>query len=431
MSRTKSFAVAAATAGALLLAACSSTSTAGTAPSTSDGKASGKLEVFSWWTSGSENAALEALFSATTKANPGIDIVNAAVAGGAGTNAQQALATRLSGGDVPETWQTHAGGSLGDYVTQGVVDDLSALYAANGWDKVLPKAILDSLTYDGKIYAVPTGIHRGNVLWSNKALLAKAGVTMGDGVSWSELKTAALALRAKGVTPLCLGDKDIWTTATLLESMIVGEVGPDGWAGLLKGTMKWSDPKVIDAVNHFNEALTWTNADHKALDWVGAVSALADGKCAMNVMGDWEYGELVVKHQKIDGTDFGASIIGDPTNFVTVTDVFVLGHGSKNPVAAKAWLTALLSPDAQLAFNKAKGSGPVRTDLSTSSLGAYQQAAVKTIASGSLIPSLIQGQANIPASIGQAFSDSTTLLEASHDAAAFAKAMDAAVAAGS
>ena len=40
---------------------------------------------------------------------------------------------------------------------------------------------------------------------------------------------------------------------------------------------------------------------------------------------------------------------------------------------------ALLSPDAQLAFNKAKGSAPVRTDLSTSSLGAYQQAAVKTM----------------------------------------------------
>lgn len=430
---TRTATLIAVTTGALLLAACGGGGGSAEPPaaSASSGPATGDVEVFSWWTSGSENAALEQLFGATKAANPGINLINAAVAGGAGTNAQQVLATRLSGGDIPGTWQTHAGGALGDYVTQGVIDDLTPLYTKNGWDKVLPKAILDSLTYDGKIYAVPTGVHRGNVVWTNTALLAKAGVTVGDGVTWDQLKVGAEALQAKGIVPLCLGDKDIWTAATLLESIIVGEVGPDSWTKLLSGDLAWGDPAVATAVGHFNEALTWTNKDHKALDWTGAVTALADGKCAMNVMGDWEYGELLVKHNLVDGTDFSSTVIGDPNDFVTVTDVFVEGDGSKNPAGALAWLTAIMTPDAQLKFNAKKGSAPVRTDVPVTTLGAYQQAAVKTLTSGVLVPSLIQNQANIPASIGQAFSDSTTLLEANGDTGAFGKAMDAAVASGS
>jgi ABC-type glycerol-3-phosphate transport system substrate-binding protein len=39
-----------------------------------------KLEVFSWWTSGGEAAALDALCQAYKKADPGVQIVNATVA---------------------------------------------------------------------------------------------------------------------------------------------------------------------------------------------------------------------------------------------------------------------------------------------------------------------------------------------------------------
>lgn len=442
MVRRKGFAAALVAVGAMLLTACGSSSksntpaagstsaSGSTGASAASSAASGKLEVFSWWTSGSENAALQELFKATKAANPNIDIANAAVAGGAGTNAQQVLATRLSAHDIPTTWQTHAGGALGDYVNQGVAADLTSLYNDNGWTKSVPKSLLDSLTYDGKIYAVPTGVHRNSVLWWNKSLMTQAGVNLGDSVSWSQLESAAKALKAKGITPLCLGDQDVWTAATLLEGMLVGELGADEFKNLLSGKAKWSDPKVTDVVNHFDETLTWTNADHKALDWTGAVADLASNKCAMNVMGDWAYGELIVKNKKVDGTDFGYSILGDASTFITVTDVFVVGKGSKNPAAGMAWAKAIMDPQTQTAFSKQKGSSPARTDADVSQLGAYQQGAAKTLASGTLIPSLIQGQAKIAASIGQAFSDGVTLLEGNHDASKFAASMDAAVAAG-
>src|SRR5258707_816252 len=66
-----------------------------------------KLEVFSYWTSGGEAAALTALFDAYKKVDPKTEITNAAIAGGAGTNAQAVLQTRLQGKNPPDTWQSH------------------------------------------------------------------------------------------------------------------------------------------------------------------------------------------------------------------------------------------------------------------------------------------------------------------------------------
>src|ERR671935_128822 len=149
MSRVRRLAIVAAIAAASLTVLGASV-----ADSAQNKGATGKLEVFSWWTSGSENAALEQLFAATKKANPGIDIVNAAVAGGAGTNAKQVLATRLAGGDVPETWQTQPGGELNDYVNQRVTEPIDDLYAKNGWAKVVPPSILKSVSFNGHRYAV-------------------------------------------------------------------------------------------------------------------------------------------------------------------------------------------------------------------------------------------------------------------------------------
>jgi glucose/mannose transport system substrate-binding protein len=386
----------------------------------------GKVEVFSWWTSGSESAALNAILSGLKKSNPGIEIINAAVAGGAGTNAKQVLATRLAAGDTPETWQTHPGGELKGYVDQASVLDLTALYKSEGWNKVVPKGLVDSMTYNGKTYSVLTGIHRANAVWTNKAALRKAGVSLGASVTFAQLEAAAQKLKAAGIAPLCLGDKDIWTAAQLLEETLVGELGAATFNNLAAGKASWTDAKVVTAVNHFNTMLTWANSDHKALDWTGAVAALAKGTCAMNVMGDWAYGELIVKQQKKDNIDFGYTIIGDPKTFVTVGDSFVIGAKSKNAAAGEAFAKAVMDPKVQIAFNKLKGSAPYRTDVSTASLGAYQRAAAKTLATGTLVASLVHGQQLVAASVGQAFSDGVTVLQANKDAAAFGKAMNAA-----
>ena len=60
-----------------------------------------KLEVFSWWTSGGEAAALNALFNTYKNQYPSVGIINATVAGGSGSAARPVLQTRLAVVPVP------------------------------------------------------------------------------------------------------------------------------------------------------------------------------------------------------------------------------------------------------------------------------------------------------------------------------------------
>ena len=69
-----------------------------------------QLDVMSWWTSGSESAALTVLFDAYGAAFPGVKVQNGAVAGGG--QQRRVVAERLRKRDPPDVWQTFAGASL-------------------------------------------------------------------------------------------------------------------------------------------------------------------------------------------------------------------------------------------------------------------------------------------------------------------------------
>src|SRR5260370_38648658 len=83
------------------LAAC------GTSTTTATG--GGKLEIFSWWTAGGEADGLAEMFKIYRKNYSGVNIVNATVAGGAGTNAKAVLKTRMGGAKPPASFQVQPG----------------------------------------------------------------------------------------------------------------------------------------------------------------------------------------------------------------------------------------------------------------------------------------------------------------------------------
>jgi len=60
-----------------------------------------QIEVFSYWTSGGEAAALQALFDAYKAVQPKTEIINSVVAGGAGTNAFAVLQARVEASGLP------------------------------------------------------------------------------------------------------------------------------------------------------------------------------------------------------------------------------------------------------------------------------------------------------------------------------------------
>lgn len=135
-----------------------------------------EVEVFTWWAAGSELNGLEALEDVFDEQYPDVEFINAAVAGGAGSEAKDLLQTRLQSGEAPDTFQAHAGAELQDYINAEKLEDVSNLYEEFGLDEAFPDDLVKLLTVDGAIYSIPTNIHRSNVVWANPDVLEDAGV---------------------------------------------------------------------------------------------------------------------------------------------------------------------------------------------------------------------------------------------------------------
>jgi glucose/mannose transport system substrate-binding protein len=215
---------------AMLLSACGGNAAPAAEPGqaeTSGEAADGKqeVEVFSWWTGGGEAAGLDAMIKVFNKEYPDIEFINAAVAGGAGTNARAVLATRLQAGDAPDSWQGHAGQELiGTYVAANQLEPLNFLYEQNGWLDVMPETLIPLISDNGNIYSVPVNIHRANVLWYNPQVLADNGLEVPE--SMDDFIAALETLKNAGVdVPLAMGEQ--WTAMHLFETILLGSLGPD------------------------------------------------------------------------------------------------------------------------------------------------------------------------------------------------------------
>jgi glucose/mannose transport system substrate-binding protein len=351
---------------------------------------SGKLEIFSWWTTGGEAAGLQKLYDLYPQMCPGtVSIVNSTVAGGGGANARQVLTTRMLGNDPPGSFQVHMGHELIDsWVTTGYMEPLDSLYAEQGWASVFPKGVLDIVSYEGKPYAVPVNIHRANVLWYNKTVFTANNLQ--PPTTFDEFFAAADALQAKGITPLALGDNDPFASVQLMETVLLGALGADGYDALWTGATDWTSTKVTDALTTYQKMLSYVNSDHSSLTWDQANDLVISGKAAMTIMGDWLEGDNKAK----EFTDYGwLPSPGTAGLYDALSDTFGLPKNAPNSDAVNCWLKVVGSKQGQEAFNPLKGSICARTDCDPALFDTYLQSAMEDWKKDTIVPSLAHGAA--------------------------------------
>jgi glucose/mannose transport system substrate-binding protein len=405
---------------ALALCACGNSLTSAT-------KTTKQLEVVSWWTSGSEAAALNALFAGFRASNPGVEVVNGAVPGGAGSNAIVALAKRLQHDDPPDVWQTFAGKSVQGYARRGVIRSAASVFDRDDLRTRMNPTILRSVMRNGVPYGVPTGAHRSNVLWFNREVLEEAGVTPPSrGYTLAAFLADLAKVKASGTSPLCLGGKDPFTTVELFENTLLSSIGTNGWKDMVGDDLDWRSNKVQTALKSFGVMLGYADPQASGLTWDQATKKLAAGGCAFESMNDSAYGELVAAGAR-EGKDFGSTAFpGTDTSFLAVVDVFVAATGAQNAKNALAFLGAINEPSTQLAFNKAKGSIPVVRDVDVSSLSAYQRASSKAFWSSPPLLSIAHGEAMSPA-FQEGFYEAVSTYVRTRDPDAFAADLEDAV----
>ncbi len=371
------------------LAACSSKS------SSDGGKKSKKeeLEIFSWWTGAGEEDGLKALLKLFGDKYPDVTVKNAAVAGGAGTNAKAVLASRMQGNDPPSTFQVHAGAELNaSWVAAGKMEPLNDLYKEEGWNDKFPQSLIDMVSKDGNIYSVSVDIHRGNVLWYNKKIFDDNGLQPPK--TFDDFFKVADALQKKGITPLALGDKEPWAATMIFENILVAKLGPDDYKKLWTGEIALDDAKVKESAEIFKKMMGYVNKDHSSRNWQDASQLVAKGEAAMNVMGDWAKGYFVNDLKLSLNKDFGYTTTPESQGmFMIISDTFGLPKGVDNVADVKKFLSLLGSVDGQDAFNPLKGSIPARVDADPSKYDDYGKATMEDFKTAQLAPSLAHGSA--------------------------------------
>lgn len=146
---------------------------------------------------------------------------------------------------------------------------------------------------NGRIYQLPANTQTIPVVYYNKSLFARAGITAPP-KTYAEMLTDAAKLKAKGITPFVVGGaKDVHDA---LGPLFAGILGTDLYAKdpnwmheRRAGRTRFTDPDYVKAAGKLADLAAKGYIDKRMLaqDYAATQAAFLKGKGAMYAMGNW------------------------------------------------------------------------------------------------------------------------------------------------
>jgi glucose/mannose transport system substrate-binding protein len=338
------------------------------------------LEVTHWWTSGGEAAAVKELakaFDAT-----GNKWVDGAIAG-SGSTARPIMISRITGGDPMGATQFNHGRQAEELVQAGLMRDLSDVAEKGKWkDVIKPASLLDSCTFEGKIYCAPVNIHSWQWLWLSNAAFEKAGVPLPK--DWNEFVAAGPALKKAGIQPLALGGQP-WQANNLFDVLVLSVGGKELYDKVYKEKDEEvaAGPEIAKIFAQADLARQLAKGSN-VQDWNQATNLVLTGKAGGQIMGDWAQGEYQIAN-KTAGKDYSC-LPGLGLNPVLATGgdaiYFPLLKDEAKSKAQEVLAQTIVDPKTQVAFNLKKGSVPIRGDIDLTAANDCMKKGIDIIAKG-------------------------------------------------
>ncbi len=259
---------------------------------------------------------------------------------------QQKIRTMVAAGEPPDVFYFNFNPNDLSLFKSGQLLDFSPYMDAKWRERFYPSD-LESLTYDGKLLAIP-GEQGPVVFYYNKALLAKVGVTSLP-VTWDDFFALADKLKAAGIGAASLFTADdAWHATNFLSYFAAEAGGPRVFAS----GASLDSPPIVKAASMLQRLFHYAAADAIGAKWAVSVQDFVQGRTAVLVDGPWVIGVL-------DGQmkDPGEVVAG-PAPVLAQGDPSVLVTDAVTPWAASAHLS---DPQKQavVAFMKTFTSEPV------------------------------------------------------------------------
>ncbi|QET80484.1 ABC transporter substrate-binding protein [Aeromonas veronii] len=368
--------------------------------------AASQVEVLHWWTSGGEAKAVEVLKSEWTK--QGNQWNDFAVQGGGGKSAMTVLKSRALAANPPEA--AHLKGyELKEWAGLGFLRDLTPMAEHLGWYSQMPPMVRATLSQNGALMAVPTGIHRVNWLWLNRKVFEQQKLT--PPTDWAQFVTVADQLKKRGITPLAIGNEP-WQLAVLFETVALGEGGKEFYrkAFLEQDSATLTGPDMVRVLTRFQQLRAYVPQKYAGLKWHQATNLLESGGAAMQLMGDWVKGELSAGNYR-PGEDIACLPSPGSAGLFSYNLDSIAMFKQRDPAQLQAQgdlAQLLMTPKFQEEFNRVKGSIPA---LTNPDMSKFDRCAVRSYQDfllaekqDNLLPSMAEGMAT-PTNMRQAILD--------------------------
>jgi glucose/mannose transport system substrate-binding protein len=320
------------------------------------------VEIFSWWAEAGEFDALQALIAVHATRQPKSRIFNSAAA--SRDKGRDQLEDLLAGDESPDIFQEYvharravtSQSALRRRPLDDLVDEL-------GLRQVIFPEILHDITRDGHVFVMPVNVHRENTLLYNRRLFAQHHLAIPR--TLDELLATCRRFKAAGVVPIATSDAG-WILRIMFNDLAVAKLGAAPYRDYFTGQRPLDAAALRGVIDVFAEILeNYVNPDagDAHFDWINAAQTMLNGDAAMFLHGDWAKGYIAAIGGNTE-SDFGAvSAPGTSEMFLYGIDAFALASGARNAQGAREFLATVASPEGQAAFNRWKGSSPIRPDV--------------------------------------------------------------------
>ena len=224
-------------------------------------------------------------------ANPNIEITSTYVAH---DDYETNLKVLVTGDELPDMFLCK-GDMLASLANAGKIVPVTDLMDDAWKAEYLDTAFGDALV-SGTAYGFPFQMQPNAVVYYNKDILAECGVETFP-ATYAELLTAIEQIKAKGYTPIALGNKDQWVAESCLLNTFAYRYVDGTWFESLKNKTgaKFTDAAFVQALTDF-QALTTAgafNSDMNSINNNEMEAMYMNKKAAMFIEGAWALGNII------------------------------------------------------------------------------------------------------------------------------------------
>jgi len=237
---------------------------------------------------------------------------------------------------------------------------------------------------DGHVYGIPVDYYPWAVFY-RKSVFAQHGYQIPT--NWDDFKSLASKMKADGLVPIAMADKDGWPAEGTFDILNLRLNGYDFHVGLLNGKQKWTDSKVTNVFKAWAEIAPFYNEGLAGMTWQQGTDLLIQKKAGMMLIG------LFVSQQ------FQASDVSDLDFFPfpdmgtkydaekaldAPIDVMMMSKRSRtlsqDMATAKSYLEFWAKGSTQVSmYQRAPGFIPAASDADTSTFDPLTKKAVQIV----------------------------------------------------